>query len=210
MTVPLQRRDILGTMVAEGSNSDQAKVIVYPVNAAHLMRTTQLAQLQLSAMADTKASILMGATFVIFTITISQAHVGSAPLPLLILGAAAFFSAIFAVLAVLPMIRAGRPRTAATCSSSAISPPMGEEEFIGEITGRARHRGQHLPDDGARHLPERHGAPAQEIPDARLCLSHLAARAGREQRRLRPHLFLTGSPPISAASPAPCTSPRSP
>ena len=49
----------------------------YPANAVHLMRTTQLAQLQLSAMADTKANIVMGATFVIFTITIGQAH-GSA------------------------------------------------------------------------------------------------------------------------------------
>jgi len=66
------------------------------------MRTTQLAQLQLSAMADTKASILMGATFVIFTITIGQARDGAAPLPLLILGGGAFVSAVFAILAVLP------------------------------------------------------------------------------------------------------------
>ena len=43
---------------------------VYPVNAAHMMRTAQLAQLQLSAMADAKASLLMGASCVIFTITI--------------------------------------------------------------------------------------------------------------------------------------------
>src|SRR5688572_23953203 len=78
---------------------------IYPVNAAHLMRTTQLAQLQLSAMADHKASILMGATFVIFTITIGKAQGASAPLPLLILGGGAFFSAIFAVLAVLPVTR---------------------------------------------------------------------------------------------------------
>ena len=64
-------------------------------------------------MADTKASMLMGATFVIFTITIGQARGdGGAPLPLLILGGAAFFSAIFAVLAVLPEIEpaaSGRP-----------------------------------------------------------------------------------------------------
>ena len=53
-------------------------------------------------MADHKASILMGATFVIFTITIGQAHNAAAPIPLLILGAAAFFSAVFAVLAILP------------------------------------------------------------------------------------------------------------
>ena len=37
----------------------------YPVNAAHLMRTAQLAQISLSQMADTKASILMGATFAV-------------------------------------------------------------------------------------------------------------------------------------------------
>ena len=80
----------------------QAETPQYPANAVHLMRTTQLAQLQLSAMADTKANIVMGATFVIFTITIGQAHNATAPLPLLILGAAAFFSAVFAVLAILP------------------------------------------------------------------------------------------------------------
>src|SRR3712207_8241855 len=56
-------------------------------------------------MADHKASILMGATFVIFTITIGQARNSAAPVPLLILGAAAFFSAVFAVLAILPATR---------------------------------------------------------------------------------------------------------
>jgi hypothetical protein len=75
---------------------------VYTPNAVHLVRTVQQIHVQLSAMADQKASILMGATFVIFTITIGQAKGGQAPLPLLILGAAAFFSAAFAVLAILP------------------------------------------------------------------------------------------------------------
>jgi hypothetical protein len=77
----------------------------YPPNAVHLVRTTMLGHYQLSAMADHKASILMGATFVIFTITIGQAHGSAAPLPLLILGGAAFFSAICAVLAILPAVR---------------------------------------------------------------------------------------------------------
>lgn len=92
--------------VADESKPDTPQ---YPVNAVHLMRTTQLAQLQLSAMADHKASILMGATFVIFTITIGKAQGTSAPVPLLILGAAAFFSAILAVLAVLPVTRVRKP-----------------------------------------------------------------------------------------------------
>lgn len=71
-------------------------------DAVHLLRTTQQIQYQLSQMADQKASLLMGATFVIFTITIGQAKSGSAPLALLILGAAAFVAALLAVMAVLP------------------------------------------------------------------------------------------------------------
>ncbi|HYE28564.1 MAG TPA: Pycsar system effector family protein [Allosphingosinicella sp.] len=74
-------------------------------NAAHLVRTVQQSHVQLSAMADQKASILMGATFVIFTITIGQARGGDAPLPLLILGGAAFLSAVFAILAIVPATR---------------------------------------------------------------------------------------------------------
>lgn len=74
----------------------------YAPNAIHLVRTAQQIHVQLSGMADHKASILMGATFVIFTITIGQAKTAAAPIPLLILGAAAFFSAVLAVLAILP------------------------------------------------------------------------------------------------------------
>ena len=74
----------------------------FPPNSIHMVRTTQQIHVQLSAMADTKASILMGATFVIFTITIGRAGSAEAPWSLLILGAAAFFSAVFAVLAILP------------------------------------------------------------------------------------------------------------
>lgn len=107
----------------------------YPVNAAHLMRTTQLAQLQLSAMADHKASILMGATFVIFTIAIGKAQGASAPLPLLILGGAAFFSAIFAVLAVLPVTRP-RPGAEANILFFGAFTQMEEEQFIEQLLAR--------------------------------------------------------------------------
>jgi hypothetical protein len=111
----------------------------YPVNAAHLMRTAQLAQLQLSAMADAKASILMGATFVIFTITIGQARTGAAPLPLLILGGAAFFAAIFAVLAVLPLTRGRKkPSGDRNILFFGVFSQMGEDEFIEEVVSRLR------------------------------------------------------------------------
>ena len=84
--------------MVEGGRSERS----YVPNAIHLVRTVQQGHLQLSSMADQKASILMGATFVIFTITIGQAKSGHAPTPLLILGAAAFFSAVCAVLAIIP------------------------------------------------------------------------------------------------------------
>jgi hypothetical protein len=72
-------------------------------DAVHLLRTAQQIQYQLSQMADQKASLLMGATFVIFSITVGQIKNGSSPpLALLILGAAAFFAALLAVMAVLP------------------------------------------------------------------------------------------------------------
>jgi len=110
----------------------------YPPNAVHMMRTAQLAQIQLSAMADAKASILMGATFVIFTITIGQARTGAAPLPLLILGGAAFFSAIFAVLAVLPLIRSKVRTGEPNILFFGVFSQMDEEEFIDAVTARLR------------------------------------------------------------------------
>ena len=110
----------------------------YSPNAAHLMRTVQLAQLQLSAMADHKASILMGATFVIFTITIGKAQGPSAPLPLLILGAAAFVSAVFAILAVLPATRRRKLTERDNMLFFGVFTQLSEDEFIERITNDVR------------------------------------------------------------------------
>jgi heme A synthase len=117
-------------------NAQESKI--YPASAVHLMRTVQLGQHQLSVMADTKASILMGATFVIFTITIGQARSGAAPLPLLILGGAAFFSAILAVLSILPKIRAAEPGEGNNLLFFGNFTEMEEEAFIEEMTSRVR------------------------------------------------------------------------
>src|SRR3546814_3304506 len=59
----------------------------FPPNAVHLVRTNQQLTMQLSQMADQKASILMGATFVVFTLAIGQARAGAGAfaLPLTIL-----------------------------------------------------------------------------------------------------------------------------
>jgi hypothetical protein len=79
-------------------------------NAVHVIRTAQQINVQLSAMADQKASILMGAAFVIFTFAINQARSATPPLPILILGGAAFVAAVFAVLAIMPAVGPGKPK----------------------------------------------------------------------------------------------------
>lgn len=74
----------------------------FSVHAVHLIRTTQQINVALSQMADQKASILMGATFLVFTISIGQVRAGGFALPLMILAFFSFISALLAVYAVLP------------------------------------------------------------------------------------------------------------
>jgi hypothetical protein len=94
----------------------------YSPNAIHLVRTAQQLTMQLSQMADQKASILMGATFVVFTVSIGQAGRTDFAAALVVMALSAFISAVLAVMAVLP--RAGHP-------------PQGEEGnllFFGEFS----------------------------------------------------------------------------
>ncbi len=81
----------------------------FPPNAAHLVRTSQQMQLQLSQMADQKASMLMAATSVMFTLAVGQLRAGGGMVvPLTLLATTSFIAALFAILAVIP--RVTRPR----------------------------------------------------------------------------------------------------
>ena len=85
----------------------------FSANAVHLLRTVQLNSLRLSQMADQKASILMGASFLVFSIAVSRSFTGELPWSLGILALFAFLSALCAVMAVLPSLtkpKAGGPR----------------------------------------------------------------------------------------------------
>ena len=81
----------------------------WPAEVIQLLRTTQQHHVQLSLMADHKANMLIGATFVVFTLAIGQSHASSFSLPLLILAISAFSAAGLAAIAVMPAtkIRAG-------------------------------------------------------------------------------------------------------
>ncbi len=83
---------------------------VFSSNSGHAARQTVVNNLTMSQMADQKASILMGATFLVFTVAIGQASKGGhAALPLLVLGAFALVAACFAVAVVMPSIRSRHP-----------------------------------------------------------------------------------------------------
>ncbi|MGH6780745.1 MAG: Pycsar system effector family protein [Sphingomonadaceae bacterium] len=113
----------------------------FPPNAVHLVRTVEQINVQLSQMADQKASILMGATFVVFTISIGQARGGTLSVPLLVLAFFSFVSAMFAVFAVLPAIR---PKPSATPNILFFGnfTRMSEQEFADSVI-------EHLHDEEA-------------------------------------------------------------
>ena len=77
----------------------------YTHDAIYLVRTATQANLTLSQMADQKASILMGATFLVFTIAVGQFSKGNVPISLLILGVSAFLSAVCAVASIMPAVK---------------------------------------------------------------------------------------------------------
>lgn len=77
-------------------------------HAIHLMRTAQLNGVTQARMADQKASILLGATFLVFSLSITRALTGEMPIALSVLAAFSFASSLGAVMAVLPNV--GRPK----------------------------------------------------------------------------------------------------
>ena len=86
-----------------------AKKRAFGSDTIQAIRTASQAHYHLSAMADRKASLLMGASFVVFTISVSQATArgGSLPPAMLVLGVTAFLSALIAAVAVMPSISSG-------------------------------------------------------------------------------------------------------
>lgn len=109
----------------------------FSAHAIHLVRTAMQVNVTLSQMADQKASILMGATFVVFTISVGQAARGDFPVALMVLAVSSFLSALCAVAAILPSIRP--PRAAAGNENIlffGVFTQLGEEEFADRVLSR--------------------------------------------------------------------------
>jgi hypothetical protein len=122
----------------QGHEGERRIPTQFTVNAMDMMVGVQRAHVNLSQMADQKASILMGATFVIFTITIGQSKGSGAPLPLLILGAFAFFSAVLAVLAILPAIHTSKKGKLNLLFFGSFT-RLSEDEYVAQLFERMHH-----------------------------------------------------------------------
>lgn len=111
----------------------------FSIQAVHLVRTTTIANLTLSQMADQKASILMGATFLVFTLSVGQASIGALSLPLLVMACFAFVSAFCAVLAIVPSIRAPKaPLDRPNLLFFGHFAELSEDEFVESMLERLR------------------------------------------------------------------------
>ena len=95
-------------------------------NAVQMLRTVQANTMALSQMADQKASILMGATFVVFSISVSRALTEDLPWSLTVLAFFSFLSSMCAVIAILPSTK--KPKNAAAIPANRL--------FFGHYTGR--------------------------------------------------------------------------
>lgn len=107
----------------------------YAPDAIHLVRTTQQIQVQLSAMADHKASILMGATFVVFTLTLNQTSKGAVAPEMLVLAGFALLSAAFAVMAVLPAVKP-RPGAPLNLLFFGSFTQLDQEDYIAQLVDK--------------------------------------------------------------------------
>lgn len=114
------------------ADGEAPKSRIFPPNAIHLVRTTQQINVNLSQMADQKASILMGATFVVFTISVGQASRDGLSVALLVLIAFAFLSAMLAVFAIMPAVRPKKNGSRNILFFGYFT-SMSEEDYVGEV-----------------------------------------------------------------------------
>lgn len=103
----------------------------------NLLRTIQQHHVQLSLMADTKASILITISSIVLTIALSRSGDAQFRSALLTLAAASLFSLLLAVIAILPTFRAASSRPGPQAGRNLLFfghfATMSEDEFMSEI-----------------------------------------------------------------------------
>ncbi len=86
-----------------GAATEKTDARKFSAQSVHLIRTAQINTLTMSQMADQKASILIGATFVVFSLAVTRLIGSEITWSTLSLAFTAFLSSLCAVLAVIPV-----------------------------------------------------------------------------------------------------------
>ena len=110
----------------------------FPKEVHNMLVAAQTAHVQLSSMADSKASILMGASFVVFSLTLGEMQANAVSLPMLLLGTFSFAATVLSVLAVLPEIGGKAKRGAPNILFFGVFSRMDEQDFIDTLVGEMR------------------------------------------------------------------------
>jgi hypothetical protein len=110
----------------------------FPKEVHNMLVAAQAAHVQFSSMADNKASILMGASFVVFSLTLGQMQANEISLPILLLGAFSFAATVLSVLTVLPEIGGKSKKSVPNSLFFGVFSRMDEEEFVDTVVGAMR------------------------------------------------------------------------
>ena len=110
----------------------------FPKEVHNMLVAAQAAHVEFSAMADSKASILMGAAFVVFSLTLGEMQANSISLPMLLLGAFSFFATVLSVLAVLPEIGGKSKFAGPNVLFFGVFSRMKEDEFVDNLVDQMR------------------------------------------------------------------------
>lgn len=97
-----------------------------------MLRTVQQHHVHLSAMADTKASLLITISSIVLTIALARASEPSLRPALLTLAAACLLSLLLAIIAVLPTFAGGRKRSRNLLFFGHFA-PLTEDQFLDEM-----------------------------------------------------------------------------
>lgn len=104
MTKPVIQAKIDPELVTdvEGEKFYRAKDFIFEPEYINVMISAHAGNLELSNMADSKASILLGASFVVFGLSISDIAAGKASIPMIVLTLFSFVATVLGVLTVRP------------------------------------------------------------------------------------------------------------
>jgi hypothetical protein len=110
----------------------------FPKEVHNMLVTAQTTHVEFSAMADSKASILMGATFVVFSLTLGEMEANKISLPLLLLGAFSFAATVLSVLTILPEIGGKSKFSKPNLLFFGVFHRMSEDEFVDKVVDTMR------------------------------------------------------------------------